>query len=78
MPKPQVTNVSVSNGNLVIAGSGGPANGSYSVVTNSTLGAPLSQWGVAATGTFGGIGSFTVTNAIVPGTSNLFYRIRIP
>jgi hypothetical protein len=37
-----------------------------------------SCWTVVGTGTFDGSGNFSFTNAVTPGASKQFYRIRVP
>jgi hypothetical protein len=48
------------------------------VLSQTNLAQPLANWTVVGTGTFDGSGNFSFTNAVTPGTSKLFYRIRVP
>ena len=68
----------IANGDIVLAGSGGYAGGSYSVLANTNLAAPISAWTLVGTGTFDNTGNFAVTNPISAGTNELFFRIRVP
>ncbi|HEX7652696.1 MAG TPA: hypothetical protein VF607_04270, partial [Verrucomicrobiae bacterium] len=68
--------VRVVGGNLVLSGSGGTANGSYSVLTATNLTAPV-VWTTAATGAFDGSGAFT--NSLPVGAEAArFYRLSVP
>lgn len=68
----------ISDGDIVLAGSGGYAGGGYSVLVNTNLAAPINAWTVIETGTFDSAGNFAVTNPISIGTNELFFRIRVP
>jgi len=62
----------VSGGNLILTGGGGPAGGSYSLLTTTNLADPGS-WTTNTTGTLDGAGAFS--NSIPVGTTPArFYR----
>jgi len=67
-----------SEGHLVLNGFGGAAAGSYDVLTSTNAGLPLPEWQPVATNHFGLLGEFSITNAINPGTPQLFYRLQLP
>jgi hypothetical protein len=70
---PVVGSTKIVNGSLVLSGSGGTPNVTYSVyaMTNLVSGA----WLPVLTNTFDANGNFTVTNSLVPGVPQMFYRI---
>lgn len=68
-------NTSLSDGNLIFSGTGGTAGGSFYVLTTTNLDIPLTNWVTLSTNSFGANGSFSVTNAVTPGTPQQFYRI---
>lgn len=67
----------LSNGNLVISGSGGPTNGTYYVLTSTNISAPLSQWTPVATNMFDAAGNFVFTNTAALGFSG-YFRLALP
>jgi autotransporter-associated beta strand protein len=76
--QPVISSTEVSGGNLIFSGTNGVANGTYYVLASTNLATPLTNWTVLSTNTFGAPGTFTVTNAINPGTPQLFYLIQLP
>jgi hypothetical protein len=75
---PHIGTAKVLGGNFVLSGSDGTPGTGYSVLSQTNVAKPLATWTVAGTGTFNGSGNFSFTNAVTPGTSKLFYRIRVP
>lgn len=75
---PMISGVVHSGGNLLISGSGGTLNGTFSVLTNANVGAPVASWGTNATGTFDSSGNFSATLPISPSNPRLFYLIKTP
>lgn len=71
-----ISHTSLSGGNLSITGSGGTANGSFSVLTNATLTVPVASWGVFTTGTFDGSGNFSISLPVSAANPHLFYLIK--
>jgi len=66
-----------SGGNLILSGSGGPANGTYHVLTTTNLTTPLGSWLVLTNGTFDASGNFSSTNPV--GTAKQqFFIIKQP
>lgn len=78
-PPPSITQVSMSDGNIVISGTNNAgAGGTYHVLTTTNLSLPLASWTVLTNGSFDGNGNFSFTNAIVPGTPRGFFDIQAP
>jgi hypothetical protein len=65
-------------GNLTLSGTGGPANGTFTVRTNANVTAPVASWGAATTGTFDGSGNFSVSLPVNPANPRLFILIQTP
>ena len=75
---PSITSVSRSGGNVVIAGSGGPANGTYYVITSTNLATSYSTWTSLATNTFDSSGNFSFPTPIDPAKKQQFYLLKLP
>ena len=75
---PIITNITLSGTNLVITGIGGTAGGSYSVLSSTNLGLPVSFWASLATNLFSGTGTFSFTNTIDPASVQRFYLLKAP
>lgn len=65
----------VSNGNLVVTGSGTPG-ASYTLLSSTNLSLPLAQWTTNSSGTFDNNGS--ISNAIPLSQTNRFFLLRQP
>jgi autotransporter-associated beta strand protein len=74
--QPVISTIKLSGSNLIFSGTGGTANGNYSVMTTTNLTTPLANWTALVTNSFDSVGAFSVTNAINSGTPQLFYRIK--
>ena len=75
---PVIGNLGISNGKLVLTGSGGITNGNYYVLTSTNLAAPLTNWTRLLTNQFDGSGSFNFTNPINQNSAHSFYLLQIP
>jgi len=73
---PVIGGVTVSGGNLVFSGTGGTATDTYRVLTTTNL--ATANWVPVWTNTFDASGNFRVTNTIIPGVAQQFYRIQQP
>jgi fibronectin-binding autotransporter adhesin len=73
---PMFTSTVVSNGNIIMSGSGGSAGGTFYVITATNVLTPLTNWVVLSTNSYDGAGNFSVTNPVSLGTPQRFYRIR--
>jgi hypothetical protein len=76
--QPRITSISVSGGNVNLAGTGGPANGSFRLLRSATVNTPLSNWTVVSTNNFDGAGNFTISTPVVPSATAQFYAIEVP
>jgi hypothetical protein len=72
--QPMFTHTAISGGSLHLSGTGGTPLGSFTVQTNANLTLP-GGWNTAASGTYGGDGSFSISLPVSPTTPRLFYRI---
>ena len=75
---PPVSLATDASGNLILSGTGGPVNGSFTCVSSTDLTAPLATWQFVSNGAFASDGSFNVTNAANASLPGNFYTIRIP
>lgn len=75
---PVFSGVVRSGGNLVISGSGGTPSGTYSVLTNAIVEAPIATWGTNQTGTFDASGNFSVSLPVSSSNPRLFFMIKTP
>jgi autotransporter-associated beta strand protein len=73
---PIITSVSVSGTSIVFSGTGGTQGNPFTVLSATNVLLSVTNWDVTATSTFGPGGSFSVTNAIAPGSR--VYRLRVP
>ena len=73
---PVIGSVKVSNGNLVVSGTGGPEGMPYDVQVTTNLLSP--QWTSLATNQFDAGGNFIFTNAVNPGSPQSYYRLQMP
>jgi autotransporter-associated beta strand protein len=63
-PTPSITGIVKSGSNLVLSGSGGAPNASYSVLTSTNAALPLAQWTSVTTNQFDASGNFSFTSPI--------------
>ena len=77
---PQITSVTQSGSNLIMAGTGGPTGGghSYYVASSTNVALPLSTWPLVLTNTFNPDGSFSSTLPMTSAEPKRFNRIRMP
>jgi autotransporter-associated beta strand protein len=75
---PQFGNISLIDGNFVLTGTGGSANGTYFVLTSTNLALPLSNWTRLFTNEFDGDGNFNFTNVPDPNAPQVFYLLQLP
>ncbi len=75
---PPVLNKPVySGGNLILTGTGGTANASYTWLTTTNLSAPI-IWTTNSTGTLDGTGSFSNSIPVNTAQHAAFFRLRLP
>ncbi|HEU5396059.1 MAG TPA: hypothetical protein VFV81_02760, partial [Verrucomicrobiae bacterium] len=63
VPRPVLSHIAISGGNLVISGTNGAA-GTYYLLSSTNLATPLANWTPVSTNNFSGSGSFNITNPI--------------
>jgi len=74
---PAITSVGLSGSNLVMQGTNGTPNWSYTILSSTNLALPLAQWTAAATNYFDAGGNFTWTNTTSGNGSQAFYLIQV-
>jgi alpha-L-rhamnosidase len=66
-----------SGGNLIVAGTGGTPNGSYTWLTTTNLSSPI-LWTTNSTGTLDATGAFSNAIPVSATTHARFFRLRLP
>ena len=74
----QLINNGGGGSSLVMSGAGGPANGTYYVLTSTNLVLPLNQWAPVSTNQFDASGNFMVTNPTPANAPQEFFRLQLP
>lgn len=74
---PNIANLSVTGGNLILSGSNGLANGNYYVLGTTNLALPLSNWVRLATNQFDVGGGFNLTNPLDRSLPRQFLRLQL-
>lgn len=72
-----ITNVSLLSGNLVLSGRGGSNSGAYHLLASASLATPTVNWPAIATNIFDANGNFVLTNPVLPGVGEQFFRLRL-
>jgi hypothetical protein len=75
---PQFGSIALSNTNIVLKGTNGPAGASCYMLTSTNLAFPLTDWTSTATSQFDPNGGIWFTNVISLETPQLFYLLRLP
>lgn len=75
---PQFNSPMLSGNDLLLSGTGGPADGTYYVLTSDDVGLPVGNWTSIATNMFDSSGNFNFSATIDPGVPQRFYLITIP
>ena len=76
--RPIVTSLVLKDTDAVFAGTNGPANGTFYVLTTTNLTLPRSSWTRIATNAFDGSGNFNFTNPVTVGNPRRFYMLQLP
>jgi hypothetical protein len=71
------TSLTVSAGNFVLTGTGGPANGNFQLLSTTNPALPLWNWSINGKGTFDNFGEFTSSAAVPSEVPKLFFRLQI-
>ncbi len=77
LPPPAISNVSWNGSGLVLGGTGGIANGPYTVLAATNLTLPLAAWTVLTTNSFDPAGNFTCTNLLDADTPACFFQLKL-
>jgi hypothetical protein len=73
------TNAMAIEGNLVLAGAGGPPNAGFVMLTSTNPSLSVASWQPNYDiGSFDNFGNFAYTNALLPGLPMRFFRIKLP
>ena len=75
---PPVLAMAAAGGNVVLAGSGGPAGGTNYLVAGSDLAVPAAQWTRVATNRFDNNGNVMITNTVNSDVPQMFFRLQLP
>jgi hypothetical protein len=75
---PSFGSVTVSGGNLIMAGAGGTPGSGYTVLSSADAAAPMANWVTNSVGVFDASGAFSVSLPIVPTQPASFFRLRVP
>jgi hypothetical protein len=73
-----ISSSTVSDGNLVLVGSGGKAGAAYAWLTATNLTTPLSDWTTNTTGTFNSSGGFSNSISINQSEAQRYFRLSTP
>jgi fibronectin-binding autotransporter adhesin len=76
-PKPIINQASLSGANFIFSGTNGYSGGTYNLLATTNIALPFSQWTSLQTGSFNSDGTFSLTNAVVPGTPQKFYTLQL-
>lgn len=74
---PRISAAGFANGKLILTGTGGAPNHSYSVLTTTNLLTPLSSWTVSTNGTLDGSGAFSNAIPINGSQPAGFFRLKV-
>jgi hypothetical protein len=77
-PAPTFNPVAISAGNLILTGSGGIPNGTYSLLTTTNVATPVSTWTTNTSGTFDGGGNFSNTIPVLQSELSRYFVIKTP
>lgn len=77
LPTPTFVSPTLSGSNLVLSGTGGPANGTYYVLASTNVAIPLNNWVKVTTNNFDGSGAFSFTNSVI-GSAQQFFTLQLP
>ena len=75
---PTVNPPTITDGNLILTGSGGVAGTGYTWLTSTNVAAPAAAWTTNNTGTFDSAGAFSNTIPVSTTEPVRFFRLRTP
>jgi len=73
----QINQVARHGNTCTLSGTNGSPGWTYNVLMATNLQLPLAEWSVLATNLIDGNGGFGVTNAIAPGTTQVYYALAL-
>jgi hypothetical protein len=73
---PYINAIVLSGSKVIVSGTNGPANGSYSVLVGTNILYPFATWEPLSTNPFDGKGDFIFTDSINPDIPSLFYLLQ--
>jgi hypothetical protein len=73
---PVITNVASGQGQFVLYGKNGFPGDTYYLLSSTNLASPGS-WMLESSNTFDSNGSFSITNSMLPGTPQKYYRLKL-
>jgi hypothetical protein len=76
--EPRIDGVEISGTNIVITGTGGSPNGTYSVLTSTNVALWLTNWTPVLTNLFNSVGNFSFTNPVSSQEPQRFYLLQSP
>ena len=74
--QPVINSLVNAGGSFIFGGNNGTPGGAYFVLSTNNLAIPRTNWPVVGAGGFDGAGNFSYTNAITPGTPQMFFQLR--
>jgi autotransporter-associated beta strand protein len=75
-PTPNVTSVKASGGSLILTGTNGAPNGTYTIVASTNVALALASWTPILTNTFDGAGYFSNSIPVINTVPKNFYRVK--
>ncbi len=72
------SNVAIASGNLILSASSGIPYDPVYLLTSTNVATPITNWTYCATNYFGTNGAVSITNAIVPGEPQRYFRLQVP
>jgi T5SS/PEP-CTERM-associated repeat protein len=77
-PVPRIGSITPAGTNVVMSGTGGPANGAYVVLASTNIAMSLPNWTPILTNQFDSSGNFSFTSPVDPGLSRRFFVLQVP
>ena len=74
---PNFTSISLDGSNLILRGSGGTPTATYYVLATTNFFTPLTNWTLINTNAFDTFGDFDVTNLLIPGAAEQFFKLKV-
>ncbi|HEX7469636.1 MAG TPA: hypothetical protein VF437_02720, partial [Verrucomicrobiae bacterium] len=75
---PVFGSIIITNGNVILSGTGGTTNVPYYVLASTNIAMPSTNWTRIATNNFTATGGFTYTNVLNLNLPQRFFRLELP